>query len=227
MMRRWTELPDCMRVDAVRPYYEHLRTKIASLIVKRVADLILAVFLLILLSPLLLLTAVAIFIDDPGPVIYRQERVTRYNKTFRIFKFRTMVRDADRLGTLITTEHDPRITRVGRIIRTVRLDEVPQLLNVIAGSMTFVGTRPEVRRYVDAYAPEMYATLLLPAGVTSEASILYKDEAELLDKAADVDACYINEVLPQKMVINLSSLKNFSLWKDIKVLFRTLIHILR
>jgi lipopolysaccharide/colanic/teichoic acid biosynthesis glycosyltransferase len=216
-----------MRVDAVRPYYEHLRTKIASLIVKRVADLILAVFLLILLSPLLLLTAVAIFIDDPGPVIYRQERVTRYNKTFRIFKFRTMVRDADRLGTLITTEHDPRITRVGRIIRTVRLDEVPQLLNVIAGSMTFVGTRPEVRRYVDAYAPEMYATLLLPAGVTSEASILYKDEAELLDKAADVDACYINEVLPQKMVINLSSLKNFSLWKDIKVLFRTLIHILR
>ncbi|MGI6545332.1 MAG: sugar transferase [Fastidiosipilaceae bacterium] len=226
-MRRWSDLPDEMRVDAVRPYYEILRARTASLVVKRVLDIVLALLLIMLLSPLLLLTAIAVFIDDPGPIFYRQERVTRYNQSFRIFKFRTMVKNADQMGSLVTTVNDPRISRVGKVIRRVRLDELPQLFNILAGSMTFVGTRPEVRRYVEAYTPEMYATLLLPAGVTSDTSILYKDEAELLEKAEDVDVCYINEVLPQKMVINLSSLKNFSLWRDTVVLFKTVAHVLR
>ncbi len=226
-MRRWSDLPDEMRVDAVRPYYEILRARTISLVLKRTFDIILALLLILLLSPLLFLTAIAVFIDDPGPVFYRQERVTRYNKSFRIIKFRTMVKNADQIGSLLTTENDPRISRVGKVIRRVRLDELPQLFNILAGSMTFVGTRPEVRRYVEAYTPEMYATLLLPAGVTSDTSILYKDEAELLEKADDVDLCYVNEVLPQKMVINLGSLKNFSLWRDTVVLFKTIAHVLR
>lgn len=226
-MKRWADLPTVMQSDAVRPYYEVLRTRQVALFFKRLLDLLLALLLVVLLSPLFILVSIAVFIDDPGPVFYRQERITQYNKVFRIFKFRTMVQNADKIGTLITEKNDSRVTRVGAFLRKVRLDEIPQLFNVISGNMSFVGTRPEVPRYVEQYHPEMYATLLLPAGITSEASILYKDEAEILEKAEDVDQCYVSEVLPQKMVINLAAIKHFSLWRDMKVAFKTLFHVVR
>ena len=178
--------------------------------------------LLSLLWPLYLILAIAIKLDSPGPVFYRQERITRYGRPFRIYKFRTMVDRADTLGAQVTVSGDARITRVGRLIRRCRLDEIGQLLNVLGGSMSFVGTRPEVPKYVEAYSPEMLATLLLPAGVTSEASIRYKDEAELLDRAQDPDRVYIEQVLPGKMKINLESVLSFSLLGDFRTMLRTI-----
>ena len=165
--------------------------------------------------------ALAIKLDSPGPVFYRQVRVTQYGKQFRIFKFRSMVNNADRIGAQVTVGEDSRITRVGRFIRKCRLDEIGQLLNVLGGSMTFVGTRPEVPKYVAAYTPEMWATLLLPAGVTSMASIRYKDEAALLDGAEDVDEVYVRRVLPGKMQYNLDAVRSFTFWGEIATMFRT------
>lgn len=220
-MTAWERLPENMQTEAVRPYYDILRKKTASLWLKRCFDLLGSGVLLILLSPVFLVLAVWIKRDSPGPVFYRQERVTRYGKVFRIFKFRTMVQNADKIGALVTTQADARITRVGEKIRSCRLDELPQLLNIFLGDMTFVGTRPEVPKYVAAYTPEMLATLLLPAGVTSEASIQYKDEAALLDRAEDVDDVYIREVLPGKMAYNLESIQKFSFFGDIGIMFRT------
>ena len=182
--------------------------------------------MLLVLSPVFLVLAIAIKLDSPGPVFYRQVRVTQYGKEFRIFKFRSMVQGADKRGSLVTVSGDSRITRVGHLIRNCRLDELCQLIDIFRGTMTFVGTRPEVPKYVAAYTPEMMATLLLPAGVTSEASILYKDEAELLDAAEDVDAVYIQEVLPGKMKYNLDALKNFSFFSDIATMFRTVFAVL-
>jgi lipopolysaccharide/colanic/teichoic acid biosynthesis glycosyltransferase len=182
--------------------------------------------MLILLLPVFFVLAVAIKLDSKGSVFYRQVRVTQYGKRFRIFKFRTMYADADKRGSLVTVKGDPRVTRVGKVIRNCRLDELPQLLNVLCGSMTFVGTRPEVTKYVDNYTQEMLATLLLPAGITSEASIYYKDEARLLDSAADVDSVYINDILPEKMKYNLSALRHFSFWGDIGLMFKTVFAVL-
>lgn len=219
---RWDELPESLRVPQVRPYYESLNRKRAALVCKRVFDVAASVILLSLLWPLYLILALAIKLDSPGPVFYRQERITRYGRPFRIYKFRTMVDRADTLGAQVTVSGDARITRVGRLIRRCRLDEIGQLLNVLGGSMSFVGTRPEVPKYVAAYSPEMLATLLLPAGVTSEASIRYKDEAELLDRAQDPDRVYIEQVLPGKMKINLESVLSFSLLGDFRTMLRTI-----
>lgn len=219
---RWDELPESLRVPQVRPYYESLSRKRAALVCKRVFDVAAAVILLSLLWPLYLILAIAIKLDSPGPVFYRQERITRYGRPFRIYKFRTMVDRADTLGAQVTVSGDARITRVGRLIRRCRLDEIGQLLNVLGGSMSFVGTRPEVPKYVEAYSPEMLATLLLPAGVTSEASIRYKDEAELLDRAQDPDRVYIEQVLPGKMKINLECVLSFSLLGDFRTMLRTI-----
>ena len=177
--------------------------------------------MLLILSPVFLVLAIAIKLDSKGPVFYRQVRVTQYGKEFRIFKFRTMVDNADKIGSQVTVGGDSRITRVGKVIRECRLDEIGQLLNILGGSMTFVGTRPEVPKYVEKYTPEMWATLLLPAGVTSEASIRYKDEAALLDAAEDVDATYIQDVLPGKMKYNLRSIQEYSFFKDIETMFQT------
>lgn len=215
-----------MQTEAVRPYYDALRHKRGSLLVKRMFDVLVSAILLIVLSPVFLVLAIAIKADSPGPVFYRQVRVTQYGKTFRIFKFRTMVSDADKLGTQVTVSGDSRITRVGGFLRDCRLDEIGQLLNVLSGAMTFVGTRPEVPKYVERYTPEMLATLLLPAGITSEASIRYKDEAELLDAAEDVDAVYVEQVLPGKMEYNLKSLEDFSFWSDIRTMLRTVLAVL-
>ena len=226
ILKKWEELPENLRTDAVRPYYDLLARRRGSLALKRCFDVVVSAFMLLVLAPVFLVLAIAIKLDSPGPVFYRQVRVTQYGKEFRIFKFRSMVSDADKRGSLVTVSGDSRITRVGHFIRNCRLDELCQLIDIFRGTMTFVGTRPEVPKYVAAYTPEMMATLLLPAGVTSEASILYKDEAELLDAADDVDAVYIRDVLPGKMKYNLDALKNFSFFSDIATMFRTVFAVL-
>lgn len=226
ILKKWEELPDFLRTGEVRPYYEILQKKQGSLILKRAFDIVASAAMLAVLSPVFGVLAIAIKLDSPGPVFYRQVRVTQYGKEFRIFKFRSMVSDADKRGSLVTVSGDSRITRVGAFIRKCRLDEVCQLIDILRGTMTFVGTRPEVPKYVAAYTPEMLATLLLPAGVTSEASILYKDEAALLDGAGDVDQVYIRDVLPGKMKYNLYAIRNFSFWGDIATMFRTVFAVL-
>ena len=226
ILKKWEELPENLRTDAVRPYYDLLAKRRGSLALKRCFDVVVSAMMLLVLAPVFLVLAIAIKLDSPGPVFYRQVRVTQYGKEFRIFKFRSMVSDADKRGSLVTVSGDSRITRVGHFIRNCRLDELCQLIDIFRGTMTFVGTRPEVPKYVAAYTPEMMAPLLLPAGVTSEASILYKDEAELLDAADDVDAVYIRDVLPGKMKYNLDALKNFSFFSDIATMFRTVFAVL-
>lgn len=226
ILKKWEDLPENLRTDAVRPYYELLAKRRGSLLLKRCFDVVVSSIMLLILAPVFLVLAIAIKLDSPGPVFYRQVRVTQYGQEFRIFKFRSMVSDADKRGSLVTVSGDSRITRVGKFIRKCRLDELCQLIDIFRGTMTFVGTRPEVPKYVAAYTPEMMATLLLPAGVTSEASILYKDEADLLDAAEDVDAVYIRDVLPGKMKYNLDALKNFSFFSDIATMFRTVFAVL-
>ena len=215
-----------MQREEVRPYYEALARKRGSLICKRIFDVLVSAVMLVLLSPLFLLLAIAIKIDSPGPVFYRQVRVTQYGREFRIFKFRSMVANADKMGTQVTVGNDSRITRMGKLVRKCRLDEICQLIDILRGTMTFVGTRPEVPKYVACYTPEMLATLLLPAGVTSEASIRYKDEDELLEAATDVDAVYVEKILPDKMRYNLQAIRNFSFWADIRTMFRTVLAVL-
>ena len=223
---KWEKLPVEMQTEEVRKYYDILKNKRAGLFFKRLFDIFVSGLMLIILSPVFLILAVAIKIDSKGPVFYRQLRVTQYGKKFRIFKFRTMVNNADKIGTHVTVNNDSRITKVGQFIRKCRLDEVSQLIDVFRGTMTFVGTRPEAVKYVDAYTPEMMATLLLPAGVTSMASIYYKDEAELLDKAEDAEKSYVEEVLPVKMKYNLREIEKFGFWRDIKVMFMTVFAVL-
>ena len=225
-MKKWEDLPQSLRNEEVRPYYEQLKKRGVSLFFKRLFDIVVSLVMLALLSPVFLVLAIAIKLDSPGPVFYRQVRITRYGKEFRIFKFRSMVTDADKKGSLVTVSGDSRITRVGRLIRKCRLDELPQLLNVLTGDMTFVGTRPEVAKYVAHYTPEMLATLLLPAGITSEASIRYKDEDKLLKDADDVDKVYIEAVLPGKMQYNLASVREFTFFGDIATMLRTVLAVL-
>lgn len=227
MLKNWNKLPEYMRTDEVRPYYDLLQRKKLSLFFKRIFDIVVSLIMIILCSPILLIISILIVKDSKGGVFYRQERVTQYGRVFRIFKFRTMVQNADQIGTQVTVSNDSRITKIGSKLRDCRLDELPQLFNIFLGDMTFVGTRPESVHYVKSYTNEMYATLLLPAGVTSEASIEYKDEADLLDQADDVDCVYINEVLPEKMKYNLNSIKEFSFFNEIATMFRTVFAVLR
>ncbi len=224
---KWEKLPVEMQTEEVKKYYDILRKKRCALFFKRAFDIVVSLLMLIVLSPVFLLLAIAIKLDSKGPVFYRQLRVTQYGKKFRIFKFRTMVQNADKIGAHVTVKGDSRITKVGKFIRKCRLDEICQLIDVFRGTMTFVGTRPEAVKYVDAYTPEMMATLLLPAGVTSEASILYKDEDKLLEQAEDVDKAYVEEVLPEKMKYNLAAIEKFGFWRDIGIMFRTVIAVLK
>ena len=225
-LRDWDELPEFMRTDAVRPYYDNLKKHEKELIIKRTFDIIAASILLIILSPIMVILGVWIKLDSPGPVFFRQTRITQYGKEFRIFKFRTMVDNADKLGSQVTVGDDERITKVGAIIRKYRLDEFPQLFNVLTGDMSFVGTRPEVLKYVNAYTDEMYATLLLPSGITSEASIQYKDEDTLLIKSSDIDKTYVAQVLPEKMIWNLKAVKKFNLLNESMLLVRTVLAVI-
>ncbi|MBO5315044.1 MAG: sugar transferase [Clostridia bacterium] len=224
-MVKWEKLPPEMQTDQVKKYYDILKKKKASLFFKRAFDIIVSLIMLIILSPVFLILAIAIKVDSKGPVFYRQVRLTQYNKKFRIFKFRSMVEGADK-GSQVTVSGDSRITRVGKFVRKCKLDELCQLIDVFRGTMTFVGTRPEVPKYTEQYTPEMMATLLLPAGVTSLASIYYKDEAKLLDAARDTDKVYVEEVLPVKMYYNLKAIEEFSFWGDIKVMFMTVFAVL-
>ena len=226
MLRKWEDLPKFMQKEEVKVYYDILRKKQLSLFLKRCFDIVMSVLLLIILAIPMVVIAIMIKIDSPGPILYRQERVTRYGKKFRIHKFRTMVNNADKLGTAVTVENDSRITNIGDKLRGLRLDELPQLIDVLVGDMSFVGTRPEAVKYVKHYTDEMYATLLMPAGITSEASIRYKDEAKLLDEAKDVDETYIKDVLPEKMKYNLKSMRYFNLVREINTMIRTVFAIL-
>lgn len=224
-VKRWDKLPEDMQNEAMRPYYKILRKKALSLIIKRLFDIVMSIVLLVLLSPVFLIVSIFIKSDSKGPIFYRQERVTQYGKVFRIFKFRTMVQDSDKLGALITINNDTRVTKIGKKLRKYRLDEIPQLLNILSGDMTFVGTRPEVPKYVNCYTDEMKATLLLPAGVTSEASIYYKDENCFLDDIDNIDKIYKQEILPGKMKYNLRSIKRYGFWNEIGLMFKTILTI--
>lgn len=221
MLKKWEELPDYMRTEAVRPYYECLKKKRVSLFFKRAFDIVVSFLMLVLLSPVLIVLAISIVTDSKGGVFFRQVRVTQYGREFRIHKFRTMVANAEQVGSQVTVKNDMRVTKIGAKLRRVRLDELPQLIDILQGNMSFVGTRPEVPRYVKRYSEEMYATLLLPAGVTSEASIKYKDEDRLLANAANVDDVYVQEVLPGKMKYNLESIRKFSFWGELGTMVRT------
>lgn len=226
MLHKWDDLPDFMRIPEVRPYWEILNKKRCQLVLKRMFDFIVALILFVVLFIPMCVIAVLIKKDSKGPVFYRQERVTTYGKHFRIHKFRTMVNNADKIGTEVTVENDNRITKVGAKLRGCRLDELPQIIDVLQGNMSFVGTRPEAVRYVEQYKPEYNATLLMPAGITSEASVRYKDEAELLDSADDVNRVYMDEVLPSKMKYNLESIRNFSFIHELVTMFRTVFAVL-
>lgn len=227
MLREWDKLPESMRTEDIRPYYERLKKKKVSLVLKRIFDVISSIIMLVILSPILIIVSILIVTDSKGGVFYRQERVTQYGKKFRIFKFRTMVANADKIGTQVTVSNDNRITKIGSVIRKYRIDEIPQLFNILSGDMSLVGTRPESLHYVKNYTPEMMATLLLPAGVTSEASIRYKDEADLLNQADDIDKVYIEKILPEKMKYNLESLLNFSLFRELKTMIKTIFAVCR
>ena len=217
--------------EIVKKYREEIEKRKISLFLKLFLDKILALILLIPLSPIILAIAIWIKLDSEGPVFYRQERITTYGRPFRIFKFRTMVKDADKLGAAVTEHNDPRISRAGDKLRKVRLDELPQLFNVLLGDMSFVGVRPEVAKYVNRYTDEMNATLLLPAGITSPASIEYKDEDEVIEKfkgtGRSIDDIYIEEVLPDKMKYNLEYIKNFSIVNDIKIMIQTALAVIK
>ena len=226
MLKKWEALPEFMKNDEVRAYYNSLQKKKISMFLKSAMDFVGGVLLLIILAIPMAIIAVMIKLDSEGPVFYRQERVTTYGKHFKIHKFRTMVSNADKIGTAVTVGNDSRITKVGAKLRGCRLDELPQVFDLISGDMSFVGTRPEAVKYVEKYKPEYMATLLLPAGITSEASIRYKDEAELLNGAEDVDKVYIEEVLPGKMKYNLESIKRFSFVGEIVTMFRTVFAVL-
>lgn len=226
MLKEWDELPDYMRVPEVRPYYDTLKRHQLSLVLKRGFDFIVALLMLLVLWPFMIMIVIGIKLDSPGPALFLQERVTTYGKHFRIWKFRTMVNNAEKIGTQVTISNDRRVTKFGRFLRNTRLDEVPQLVNILTGDMSFVGTRPEVVKYVDKYRPEFYATLLVPAGVTSEASIRYKNEYKMLAEADDVDKVYIDEVLPGKMVWNLESIRRFSFLREMLTMIRTVLAVL-
>ena len=226
ILRKWDKLPDELRIPEVRPYYDMLSRRRGSIALKRVFDFLVSLLMLLILWPFMLLIALAVKLDSPGPALFLQERVTTYGRRFKIWKFRTMVNNAEKLGTQVTVSGDSRVTRVGKLLRSVRLDELPQLVNVLKGDMSFVGTRPEVVKYVEQYTPEMMATLLLPAGVTSEASIRYKDEYKLLSEAEDTDRVYVEEVLPAKMVWNLESVRRFRFLREILTMIRTVLAVL-
>lgn len=229
ILKKWEKLPEFLKNKEVEKYYTILKKKQLQLFLKRIFDIILALLLLFFLSPIFVIIAIAIKIDSKGPVFYRQERVTQYGRLFRIFKFRTMIQDADKKGVLVTIGEDNRITNVGKRIRKYRIDEIPQLINVLIGDMSFVGTRPEVKKYVDCYTNEMNATLLLSAGITSRASIEFKDEDKMiskyLNKGEKVDDIYVKRILPEKMKWNLAYIEKFSLIEDIKIDIQTVVKV--
>ena len=198
-----------------------------QLLAKRAMDIVLSACALAVLWPLLLLIALAIWIDDPGPVFYRQVRVGRNGKTFRIFKFRSMVMDADKKGLAITVGRDSRITRVGTVLRKTKLDELAQLLNVFLGQMSFVGPRPEVPKYVELYTPYQRQVLLVRPGITDYASIAYRNENDLLAGAPNPEAMYIEQIMPDKIELNMKYLREISPLADIRLILKTIVAVIK
>ena len=198
-----------------------------QLIAKRAMDIVLSACALAVLWPLLLLIALAIWIDDPGPVFYRQVRVGRNGKTFRIFKFRSMVMDADKKGLAITVGRDSRITRVGAVLRKTKLDELAQLLNVLFGQMSFVGPRPEVPKYVELYTPYQRQVLLVRPGITDYASIAYRNENDLLAGAPNPETMYIEQIMPNKIELNMKYLREISPLADIRLILKTIVAVIK
>ena len=229
MLKKYDKLPEFMKNKKVKEYYDVLKKKKFQLLIKRLFDIFCSLILFVLLLPMFVILAILIKFDSNGPVFYRQKRITKYGKEFGIFKFRTMIINADKLGSLVTVNGDPRITRIGKKIRKCRLDELPQLINILIGDMSFVGTRPEVKKYVDCYTDEMIATLLMPAGVTSKASIEYKNEDEIIEKyvkkGEDIDDIYIKRILPKKMKYNLEYIEKFNVITDLKLCIKTVVKV--
>lgn len=222
-MPPWEDLPSTLQTEEVRPYYEALSRRGLQLRFKRLLDVVGATVLFVLLGWLFVILALLIKLDSPGPVFFRQRRVTQFGREFRIVKFRTMTYRPVAPGDQITRGDDPRITRVGAVLRRYRLDEISQLIDILRGTMSFVGTRPEVPDYVRQYTPQMRATLLLPAGVTSTASIEFKDEAQILAAAPPGQDAYVTQVLPAKMRLNLRDVRDFSIGRDLRIAFRTIL----
>lgn len=220
-MPEYAKLPKELQCDEVKHYYDILKIKSKALVIKRIFDILVSIIFIIFLSVPMAVIAILIKCTSKGPVIYKQVRVTTFGKEFKIFKFRSMRVDADSKGELLTVGEDSRVTKIGKFIRKFRLDELPQIFHVLSGKMSIVGTRPEVPKFTQKYTNSMLATLLLPAGVTSLASIKFKDEARLLANADDVDKAYIEQILPEKMKYNLEYIEDFSFIGDIKLIFKT------
>ncbi len=226
-LKEWSKLPDKMRTKEVRKYYNILIKHSGWFKFKRIMDIFVASVMLIVLALPMAVIAVFIKADSKGPVLFKQKRVTQYGRIFEIYKFRTMVENAASMGSQVTVKNDARITKVGKVLRKFRIDEFPQVFNIIKGDMTLVGTRPEVIKYVKCYTPQMYATLLLPAGLTSRTSIAYKDEEKLLSNASNADKVYIHDILPVKMKYNLESLKHFGFKEDCSILWATFLSVFK
>jgi lipopolysaccharide/colanic/teichoic acid biosynthesis glycosyltransferase len=226
-LKDWELLPTRMKNPYVREYYEHLKKKPTALWLKRTFDIFISFILIYFSMPIILTLALFIVLDSGRPILFRQKRVTQYGKIFKIYKFRTMVVDAEKLGTHVTTKGDLRITRIGRFLRKFRLDELPQLFNIFLGDMSFVGTRPEVPKYYLHYTDIMLATLLLPAGVTSEASIFYKDEEKYLSDTGNADQTYSEIILPEKMNYNLEGILKFSMAYELKIMIKTVLAVMK
>lgn len=220
-LKRWSDLPENFRNDEVKYYYDKLKKKKTHIFLKRIFDVFVSLIMLILILPVFILLIIIVKLSSKGPIFYLQERVTTFGRVFKIIKFRTMIVDADKTGNLVTSENDVRVTKIGRTLRKYRLDELPQLINILIGDMSFVGTRPEVLKYVNCYENYMLATLLMPAGVTSLASIEFKDEEKLLVDSDNVDKVYVENVLPQKMKYNIEYLDKFNFVYDIKIMIKT------
>ena len=198
-----------------------------QLMLKRLMDIVISGGALLVLWPVLVLIALAIKIDDPGPVFYRQVRVGKDGKEFRIYKFRTMVVDADKKGLQITVGKDNRITRMGAFLRKTKLDELAQLINVFKGEMSFVGPRPEVPKYVAMYTPYQRQVLLVQPGITDYASIAYRNENDLLEGAEDPERMYIDKIMPDKIELNMKYLHEISPLADIRLIFSTIIAVIK
>lgn len=231
VLKKWESLPKELQNESIRPYYEILKKRKVSFVLKRAIDIICSIVLIIILSPILIFFAIWIKLDSKGPVFYRQIRITTYGKKFKIFKFRSMVQNADKIGALVTSGNDSRITKVGSKMRKLRIDELPQIFNLFTGDLTLVGTRPEVEKYVNEYTDEMKATLLMPAGITSYASIKFKNEDEIITSkiknGKDIDEIYIKDILPEKMKYNLEYMKKFNIWYDIKLCINTVLEVIK
>lgn len=194
---------------------------------KRLFDLVCTIPGLIILAPALLMIALLIWLDDRGPIFYRQERIGKGGRPFRIWKFRSMIINADKKGKLITVGGDPRISRIGFWLRKLKLDEFPQLFNVITGEMSLVGPRPEVPYYVDFYTQDQRRVLELIPGITDNASIKYRHENDLLAYSLDPERTYINEIMPEKIRLNMEYASRANVWQDILVILNTLLKIFR